>query len=133
MLSVDATSPLTAICAPVPNRIPLGLMRKTRPFDCEAPTICDGFYLTTRLGTLLLALCWMKRAASLLPIEKLCQLITAPVVLVTDSGLPCCANLAWTLTTCGPSGLTSAAPKPPAMSSGSNLRRSLSVLRSPMR
>jgi hypothetical protein len=76
-LRVDATSPATSICAPAPKRMPLGLMRNTRPFDCRAPRIEEGFCAMTRFNTALEADCWRKRVISLAPIEKLCQLMMA--------------------------------------------------------
>src|SRR3954465_7644768 len=77
-LSVEATSPATSICAPAPNRMPLELIRKTRPFDCNAPRITEGSAPTTRLRTELADDCCIKRVASLLPIEKARQLMIAP-------------------------------------------------------
>ena len=48
----------------------------------------------TRLRTLEAALCWMKHVVSLAPIEKPCQLIIAPGLLVTFSDPPTVEKLA---------------------------------------
>src|SRR5262249_4437589 len=74
-LRVDATSPATSTCEPAPNKMPPGLIRNTRPFDCSAPSIAEGFPVATRLSTALDADCWTKRVISLTPIEKDCQLM----------------------------------------------------------
>src|SRR5262245_9166115 len=104
-LSVEATSPATSILAPSPTRIPEGLIRNTRPLEVSVPSSTEGSCPTTRLSTLEAALCWMKRVVSPGAIEKPCQLMIAPGVLVTFSVEPRCAIDACPLTTCGPTGL----------------------------
>ena len=110
--------------APCPNRMPFGLIRNTRPLDCNAPRICEGSCPTTRFSTALAAFCWMKRVVSLAPIEKPCQLMMAFGLLVTFSVLPLVAKLAVPLTTAGPTGLAKAAePKAEAISAAPRSRR----------
>ena len=83
-------------------------MRNTRPFDVSVPRITDGSEPSTRLRTEEFELCWMKRVISPVPIEKPCQLMTAPGLLVMLRVLPCCAIDTWPLTTCGPTGFACA-------------------------
>ena len=64
----------------------------------------------TRFRTALEALCWMKRVASVAPMEKLCQLMMAFGLLVMVSVLPCWEKVAWPLTTAGPVGLACTTP-----------------------
>src|SRR6185436_5899780 len=74
---VEATSPPTFTCAPCPNRMPFGLMRKTLPFADRLPRMLDGSGPSTRLrATELLPGCtnW---TASVLPMLNDCQLIAA--------------------------------------------------------
>ena len=88
--SVDATSPPTSTWAPAPNTMPLGLMRKTRPLDCNCPRIAEGSAPTTRLSTWLDALCCTKRVSSPRSILNCCQLMMAPGEFVTVRDLPLC-------------------------------------------
>src|SRR5688572_24344672 len=80
-LSELATRPATSTRAPAPNRTPFGLIRNTRPFDCNVPRITEGSITpadpVTRFSTALEFDCWMKRVISLAPIEKDCQLMIA--------------------------------------------------------
>jgi hypothetical protein len=62
------------------------------------------------LSTALLALRWMKRVSSSGAIEKPCQLMIAPGVLVIESVLPELTMLACPETTDGPVGLADALP-----------------------
>src|SRR5262249_10432821 len=103
-----ATRPATSTCAPEPNTMPDGLMRNTRPFDCNAPRIWEGLPAATRVRTAEAGGCWMKRVTSLAPIEKLCQLMIELGLLVTWSRLPFWMTETWPLTTCAPVGLASA-------------------------
>ncbi len=59
----------------------------------------------TRLSTADAAFCCAKRVISPEPIEKLCQLMIAPGVLVTVSALPVVAKVAAPFTTEGYRGL----------------------------
>ena len=105
--NVEATSPPTSIREPPPNTMPLGLSKNTRPFDCKEPRMADGSPPTTRLSTALAVVCWMNRVTSFWPMPKLCQLMTAPGVLVTVSVLPLEPNVAPPLTTTPPVGMAS--------------------------
>ena len=108
---VEATRPATSTTAPGPIRMPFGLTRNTRPFDCRRPRISDICGPVTRLSTALAALCWTNRTSSFGAIEKLCQLMTAPGVLVICSALAAgLANCAAPAATCGPVGNASARP-----------------------
>src|SRR3990172_9093628 len=109
MASVEATSPCTSILAEGPNRMPFGFTSHTRPLDCSAPRIAEASAPVTRFRTLLVGPCWMKRAASLAPIENPRQLMMVPGVLVTVSAPVCCENAALPTTTCGPAGNAKAA------------------------
>ena len=80
--------------APCPNRMPLGLIRKTRPFEVSVPRMTEGSGPMTRLRTLDAALCWMKLVVSLAPIENPRQLMMAPGLLVMLSELPTVEKLA---------------------------------------
>ena len=53
-----------------------------------------GLLAMTRLSTAELADCWAKRVISLAPMEKFCQLMMVPGVLVTVRVLPLVAKLA---------------------------------------
>ena len=64
----------------------------------------EGSTPTTRLSTELAADCWIKRVTSLCEIEKPCQLMMAPGVLVIVSRLPCWLKSALPLTTAAPVG-----------------------------
>src|SRR5882672_4640513 len=77
-----------------------------------------------RFKTALEADCWRKRVMSWLGIEKLCQLMIVPGVLVTVRVLPCVAKLAWPRVTVGPVGFACAnsAAKHDATASANNLR-----------
>src|SRR5712691_7707668 len=76
----------------VPIRMPLELSRNTRPLEESTPsiTLCGTtpFLPTTRLSTVEDPELCRKRVISLTPIEKLCQLMIAPAVLVIVSVLP---------------------------------------------
>jgi hypothetical protein len=102
--SDEATRPATSIRAPAPKTMPFGLMSATRPLDCSVPRICEGSTPVTRLSTLESALCCTKRVVSPAPMEKDCQLMMAPGVLVTVRVDPCLAIDAWPLTTDAPVG-----------------------------
>ncbi len=104
MLSAEATRPFTSTCAPAPNTIPFGLTRKTRPFDCSAPRICEGSWPTIRFSTALLAPCWMKRVVSPGPMLNCCQLRIAPGVLVIVRRPPWLLKVAPPCTTTAPMG-----------------------------
>src|SRR5688572_8899996 len=90
--SDETTSPATSTCEPAPNTIPLGLIRKTRPFDCKTPRITEGSIVppapTTRFNTALEADCCRKRVISLAPMENDCQLMIEFGELVICSRLP---------------------------------------------
>src|SRR3989304_1652442 len=90
--------------APCPIRMPVGLTRNPLPFDCRVPRRTEGSRPTTRLRTLLAALCWMKRVVSAAPIEKLCQLMIEAGEFVTLRALPCRLKLTCPFTTAGPVG-----------------------------
>src|SRR5512141_1871241 len=85
--------------------MPFGLRRNTRPFDCRAPRISDGLTPTTRFKTELAADCWTKRVISFWAIEKFCQLMIEPGLLVMVSRLPLVLNTTLPLTTEKPDGL----------------------------
>ena len=103
--SDDTTRPATSTCEPLPNRIPLGLIKNTRPFDCSCPRMRDGSLPVTRLSTALAAFCCTKRVSSPRLMPKLCQLMMVPGVLVTVSVAPLVTKLAWPFTTFGACGL----------------------------
>src|SRR5271170_3965806 len=107
-LSVEATSPATSTRLPAPNKMPLGLIRNTRPFDCNVPRMIEGSMPVTRFNTALEADCWTKLVISPTPIENPCQLMIEPGVLVIVSDLPLLLNEAWPLTTVGCTGLAHA-------------------------
>ncbi|OQA33148.1 MAG: hypothetical protein BWY57_01407 [Betaproteobacteria bacterium ADurb.Bin341] len=86
--SDEATKWATSIRAPAPTRIPAGLIRKTWPFDCSWPRITEGSLVTTRLSTDEAAEGCTNRVTSLLPMEKPCQLMMVPLLLVTLRVLP---------------------------------------------
>ena len=106
-LSVEMTSAPTSTCAPLPKATPLGLMRKTCPLDCRLPRIWLGLPPSTRLSTWLELLGWTKRVVSSAPMLNCCQLMTAPLLLVTVRVLPLVVNVAAPCTTCAPCGLAS--------------------------
>ena len=103
--SVDATKPAVSMVAPAPTRMPFGLMRNTRPLDSNCPRICEEVPPVTRLSTALEAPDCRKRVISLAPIEKPCQWMIAPGVLVMLSVLPWVEKLAVPAATPGPVGL----------------------------
>jgi hypothetical protein len=72
-----------------------------------------------------LALGWINLVVSLLPMEKLCQLMMALALLVTVRVLPLVAKLAVPLMTCGVRGLAPAAlaPTRPASTTPARSRR----------
>ena len=90
---------------PAPKVMPFGLISSTRPFDCNAPKMTDGFTPTTRFKTVLEADCCRKRVISLAPIEKPCQLMIEPGEFVTCSKLPLLVKETWPLMTVAPVGL----------------------------
>src|SRR5882762_5476218 len=87
-LRLEAAKPLTLTWAPAPNRTRLGLIRRTLPFDCSAPSICEGFCPVMGFNTLLEDFCWMNRVSSPGLIEKFCQLMIVPGELVMNNRLP---------------------------------------------
>ena len=89
--------------------MPLGLTRKTRPFDCSDPRMLEGLLaVVTRFSTALAGDCWMKRVISPAPIENPCQLMIAFGELVILSVLPLGTTAAVPVTTVGPVGLETA-------------------------
>ena len=81
MSSVEATSAPTLTEAPLPNKTPFGLTRKTLPLADRRPRMLDGSEPSTRFSATESLPGWMKRTASFVPILKLCQLITTFCVL----------------------------------------------------
>src|SRR5450830_849367 len=104
-LSVLAMNPATSIFAPWPTMMPAGLTSHTRPLELSVPSSTEGSLVITRFRTLLAAEVWLKRVVSFAPIEKVFQLMMAPLLLLTVSSLPACAMLALPLTAWGPVGL----------------------------
>ena len=94
-----ATNPATSMRAPWPTMMPAGLISHTRPLELSVPRITEGSLARTRLRTLLEAEAWLKRVDSPAPMEKVFQLMMAPLLLVTVSALPFRAKLALPLTT----------------------------------
>ena len=131
MCAVEATRPPTSMRAPWPKTMPFGLIKKTLPFDCSCPRIEEGSAPTTRLSTALDADCCWKLVISLAPIEKLCQLMTAPGLLVIVRVLPAALKVAWPLTTTGATGLAMTVlampPKAPATAMAWRFRRVANV------
>src|SRR3990172_4961119 len=75
MFNVDATSPPTFTCAPLPNKMPFGFIRNTLPLADRLPRMLEGSEPSTRLSAIELLLGWTNWTASLCPMLKLCQLI----------------------------------------------------------
>ena len=77
MPSEEATIPPTSTCAPGAKRIPLGLVRNTRPLEVRRPKIADGSPPRTRLRMTDEALGCAKLTWAWLPMLKLSQLTIA--------------------------------------------------------
>src|SRR6185503_4486816 len=75
MPRVDATSPPTFTCAPLPNRMPFGFTRNTLPLADRLPRMLEGSGPSTRLSAAELLLGCTNRTASPAPMLKPCQLI----------------------------------------------------------
>ena len=105
MLSVEAMKPAVSMRAPCPKTIPLGLIRKTRPFELSCPRILLASPPTTRLRMALAAFCCWMRTLSPAPMLNCCQLMMAPGVFwmlrVLAFGL---VTVAWPAATCAPFG-----------------------------
>ena len=86
--SVDATSPPTFTCAPLPNRMPFGFIKKTFPLAVRLPRIVDGSAPKTRLSATALLLGCTNRTVSPGPMLKLCQLITVLAVVWVTKVVP---------------------------------------------
>ena len=114
MLSVEAAKPATSTTAPLPKPMPLGLIRKTRPFDTSEPRMAVGSWPVTRLSTVLAACCWMKRVISSRAMENCCQLMIAPGVLVMVSVPPLTEKVTPPRTIVAPEGLANAEGVPAA-------------------
>ncbi len=109
--AVLATSPATSTRESRPNTMPYGLTRKTWPFACSRPRICDASLPTTRLRTTACADgCW-NTTDSPVPMLKLCQSMAALLLVWrTCSAAPAGAPmLAWPATTLPPVGSAPAA------------------------
>ena len=61
--------------------MPFGLVKKICPFAVRWPKISDGLLPVTRLSAIAEELGWLKLTQALEPIEKLCQLRIAELVL----------------------------------------------------
>ena len=104
-LRVEARKLAVSIRAPWPISTPLGLIRNTRPFDCNEPRIWDSLRPVTRLSTAEAEFVWTNFAASLAPMEKPCQLmIVRSLRLVTVVVAPLCAIVAEPATVLPPVG-----------------------------
>jgi hypothetical protein len=100
--------PAVSMRAPLPMTMPLGLIRYTRPFDCNCPSSSEGVAPVTRLSTAEAAPDWTKRVVSPAAIENPPQLMMLRSLLVMVSSLPCWAMATWPATTCGLVGLAPA-------------------------
>lgn len=86
---VEATRPPTFTCALSPNRMPLGLTRKTWPLEVRLPKIAEASGPSTRLRATEFLPGWTKTTLSPWPMEKVCQLMaTRGVVWLTVRVLP---------------------------------------------
>src|SRR5438128_12514121 len=81
MESVVAKRPPTSTEALGAKSTPFGLVRKTWPLAVMRPKISDGLLPVTRLSAMAEELGWLKLTQALEPIEKLCQLRIAELVL----------------------------------------------------
>ena len=81
-------NPATSMRAPCPTMMPAGLTSHTRPLELSVPSSTEGSLASTRFKTLLAVEVWLKRVVSLAPMEKVFQLMMAPLLLVTVSSLP---------------------------------------------
>ena len=75
MFNVDATSPPTFTCAPLPNRMPFGFSRNTLPLADRLPRMLEGSEPSTRLSATELLLGCTNWTDSVCPMLKPCQLI----------------------------------------------------------
>ena len=105
---VVAVNPAVFTCAPLLNKMPFGLTRNTRPFDCRLPKMEDTLCVVTRLSTALALVGCVKRVVSPAPMEKPCQLIMVLGALVTVRVVPLVTNIALPFITVGPMGLAHA-------------------------
>src|SRR5487761_2759402 len=80
----------------------------TRPLELRVPSSTEGSLARTRFNTLLAAEAWLKRVVSFAAMEKLFQLMMAPLVFLTVNRFPAWLKLAAPLTTWGPTGLAHA-------------------------
>src|SRR3954470_9022147 len=83
--SVEATRPPTFTDAPLPNRMPLGLTRNTRPLAERLPKIADGSAPSTRLSATELLVGCLNCTDSPAAMPKPCQLMVVfalPCVMV---------------------------------------------------
>ena len=89
-----------------PKRTPLGLTRNTCPLAERRPKISEGLLPRTRLSAMAEALGCAKLTASVLPIEKLCQLRMAFWVawLICRLEAVGCEMVAWPAATSPPVG-----------------------------
>ena len=104
MFSVLATKPAVSTRPPGPTKMPAGLTSQTRPLDVRLPRMTDGSLASTRLSTLLEAEGWTKRVVCPAPMLNCCQLMIAPLLLVTVRTLPTWLMRAEPLTTWAPTG-----------------------------
>ncbi len=123
MFSVDATRPAVSTLAPAPNRMPFGLIRKTRPLAIRLPRICDGSWPTTRLSTVAVAPGWMKRVVSPGWMENCRQWMMALSPAVMFSVLPCCCTPTCPWITWWPVGLAMTRPGSAAAMAATRRRR----------
>ena len=110
ILRVEATRPAVSTRAPAPKAMPLGLIRKTLPFETRRPRMADGSPPVTRFKTALFVDCWTKRVSSPRSMEKPCQLMMAPGELAMFR-IPAAGRerLAWPWAATPPVGLACAA------------------------
>src|SRR3954470_13735249 len=72
---VEATRPPTLTDAPLPNRMPFGLTRNTRPLADRLPKMADGSAPSTRFSATELLLGCLNCTDSPAAMPKLCQLM----------------------------------------------------------